>query len=590
MASSVVVLKIGAAAAPPARVQGDTPMPPVTIIFRALTPDGHPVLDIKPEELTLKVQGRARAIRSLKLIQFASGAADRKPGPAMPAPYATNEAMNLSRTLLLLVDDESMAAGRERPVRDALTSLLASAPPQDRIGLVAVPRGGVSISPTTDRAALQAAVGPLSGKGPRGESTGDAVCRSVVTLEALKGVFDSYLWESLTTMVYISGGLSPAMTQAARIGTSSGVCELRRENYEETADAALQAPIDLYVAHVPDDSTVSAAATSDQVSGLEHLSGLTGNQLIRLGGTSKPLMDRLLLETSAYYVLTFDPEASERTNRGYRVDLKPSRDRVEIRTKPEVAIGKGGTRSSGPKGPTVMDMLRVGTSYRELRLRAATYAARDSGDKAKLVTIYEPIEPGTKLASGAIGLYDDRSKIIAQSTAPSDGLASGTVISAITAKNGTYRLRVAAIDSNGRRGAVDLAVVVDLAQAEGVKYSTLVLGRAGERGFTPALQFGTDASAIAYLELYGAPKAANVAATIELATTPGGNAFISTPATIPPARSDDARMISGEIPIAMIPPGDFELRVVVTIEARVVVTIDGRPEIRAATTLRKVLK
>ena len=115
-----------------------------------------------------------------------------------------------------------------------------------------------------------------------------------------------------------------------------------------------------------------------------------------------------------------------------------------------------------------------------------------------------------------------------------------------------------------------------------MKFSTLVLGRAGERGFTPALQFSTDSSALAYLELYGAPKTAKVAATIELATTPGGNAFISTPATIPPPRSDDARMISGEIPIAMIPPGDFELRVVVT--------IDGRPGVRAATTLRKVLR
>ena len=426
MASSVVALKIGAAAAPPARVQGDTPMPPVTIIFRALTPDGHPVLDIKPEELTLKVQGRARAIRSLQLIQFASGAADRKPGPAMPAPYATNEAMNLSRTLLLLIDDESMAAGRERPARDALTSLIASAPPQDRIGLMTVPQGGINVTPTSEHAQVKAALEGVVGRGPRQELVGDGVCRTVKTLTILRSMFDSYLWESLTTMVYVSGGLSPHQTSVAQMEPSTGVCELRRENYQEAAAAALQAPIDLYVAYVPDNSTLTALANSDQLSGLENLSGLTGNQLIRLGGTSKPLMDRVLLETSAYYVLTFDPEASERNNNGHRVDLKTSRDRVEIRTKPEVTIGKGGTRSSGPKGPTVMDMLRVGTLYRELRLRAATYIARDSGDKAKLVTIYEPIEPGTKLTSGALGLYDDRSKIIAQSTAPSDGLAGGT--------------------------------------------------------------------------------------------------------------------------------------------------------------------
>ncbi len=383
-------------------------------------------------------------------------------------------------------------------------------------------------------------------------------------------------------MVYVSGGLSPVMTAAAQMGRSSGVCELQRENYQETASAALEAPIDLYVAFAPDDGMTSAAASSDQLSGLEHLSALTGNQLIRLGGTSKSIMERLVRETSAYYLLTFDSEPSERNNRAYRVELRTSREKTEIRAKPEVTIGKGGARTSGPKGPTTKEMLRVGTSFRELPLRAATYFARDAGDKLKLLTVFEASEAGVTFSSATIGLFDEKGKLLAQTTPQSSELAAGTVVSAVTAKPGTYRLRIAAMDTAGRRGAVDQSLRVDLDPADPVKLSTLVLGKSGPEGMSPTLQFGTDPSAIGYIEVYGVAKGAAVTATFELATAPNGRAVISVPASVAPQRIEDVRMVMAEIPIGSISPGNFELRVSIN--------IDGRPVGRAARTLRKVLK
>jgi hypothetical protein len=580
MCSVVFAMALVSAVGSPPAPQAETGGAPVTVVFRALSPDGQPVLDIKLEEVSLKVQGRARVAGSLKLIQFGAGTSEGKAAPSTPAPFATNEVSNLARTILLLIDDESMAAGREGPVKDAVAALLASAPAHDRIGLMTVPRGGANVSPSTDRAKLREAIASIRGRASRGETAADAICRTGVTLESLKAVFESYSWESLTTMVYISGGLSPAMTSGAQIGRSSGVCELQREAYVETAGAALQSPIDLYVASVPDDT--SAATSSEQLSGLEHLSALTGNQLIRIGGTSKSLMDRLLRETSAYYVLSFDPESSERNNNRHRVDLKTSRERVEIRAKPEVLIAKAGPRSGGPRGPAVKDMLRVGTAFRELPLRAVTHIARDSGDRLKLVTIFEPIEPGTVLASGAIALFDDKGKLISQTTAQSNELASGTVVSALTAKAGSYRLRVAAIDGNGRRGAVDQDLRVELTQAEGVKLSSIVLGRPTNQGFTPTLQFGSDLVATGYLEVYGAPKTAVVTATFELATTPDGKPFATASGLVAQPKTEDVRLVSADISIGAIMPGDFVLRVLIN--------VDGRPAARAATTLRKVLR
>ena len=68
----------------------------VTIDFRALTPDGQPVLDLKPADVALKIDGRAREIRSLDVIQTTAGS----PSP-LPPPYASNNASDAGREIML---------------------------------------------------------------------------------------------------------------------------------------------------------------------------------------------------------------------------------------------------------------------------------------------------------------------------------------------------------------------------------------------------------------------------------------------------------------------------------------------------------
>ena len=40
---------------------------------------------------------------------------------------------------------------------------------------------------------------------------------------------------------------------------------------------------------------------------------------------------RLLRETGAYYVATFEPDASERTGQAMRMELRSTRDKVKLR-------------------------------------------------------------------------------------------------------------------------------------------------------------------------------------------------------------------------------------------------------------------
>jgi hypothetical protein len=70
---------------------GQMQMPPVTVSFRALSGDGTPVGDITAEELTLKIDGRAPPLESLRLVEFSESA-------GLPIPNAPGRRFSRART------------------------------------------------------------------------------------------------------------------------------------------------------------------------------------------------------------------------------------------------------------------------------------------------------------------------------------------------------------------------------------------------------------------------------------------------------------------------------------------------------------
>src|SRR6188768_718476 len=67
------------------------------VIVRAVNRDGRPVLDLKPGDVSVRVDGAEREIKALELVRPAEGnAAPAAPTPTtapasnLPPPYATN--------------------------------------------------------------------------------------------------------------------------------------------------------------------------------------------------------------------------------------------------------------------------------------------------------------------------------------------------------------------------------------------------------------------------------------------------------------------------------------------------------------------
>jgi hypothetical protein len=301
-----------------------------------------------------------------------------------------------------------------------------------------------------------------------------------------------------------------------------------------------------------------------------------GSEMFRLTGNVTDAMTRVAAETSAYYLVSFEPESSERNGSSRRIELRVNRPDLKVRVQPELTIAKADNRS-----PTPRDMLRVATVYRDLPLRATANGLRNpEDDQVKLIALFQPVETGTSLRAAAIGLFDEKGKLVRQWTAQDSDLKSPLVTAALTAPPGAYRLRVAAVDGSGRAGTTDYEFRAEIVRADPLTMSSLILGVPQEGSFAPRLIYGPgDQAAVGMVEIYNAPKGGNVAATIELLPSEDGAAIATTDANVQQGGTEDFRIAFGGFGIDALPPGDVLMRFTVT--------LDGKPVGKVTRTLRK---
>ena len=146
-------------------------------------------------------------------------------------------------------------------------------------------------------------------------------------------------------------------------------------------------------------------------------------------------------------------------------------------------------------------------------------------------------------------------------------------------KPGKYRLRVAAKTADGKGGTVDVPIDGTLQDAGPLKMSGLMLGVTGAGGFSPRLQFTQgDAMAVGVLEVYGVTAAQTVTAEFEMLEA-DGSARGSAAGNVGKGPAEDARMVFGGFDIGTLEPGDYTMRVKVS--------VDGKLAGAASRTVRK---
>ena len=556
----------------------------LSLQFAVVTQDGANIADLKPEEVSVRIGGRVRAVRSLQLITVGGGT-DYDSG--LPLPYGTNAVSAAGRTIVIIVDDESFRPGLEGVLRSATDTLIADLGPNDRLSLVTLPLGGTRVPLTVEHSVVRTAMSRLVGHAAPRQSGSELACRTRRTLESLVTYLETAgIREDPMTLVFVTAALA-APRRDAVTALAPGMCELSEHLFGRVAVAAGAARAQFYVIRPGDASDggavqrETATGSDNPMAGIDHLVGVTGGKLLSLTGSTGTGMERVVRETAAYYLASVDTQQSDRSGRTQALNVNVSRRGVEVRSAPHITFAKPDSTSAKMLQPSLRDMLSTAILFRDLPLRAAAFPALGTdGQNVRVVTLAEPVESGVKLESLAAVLFDRDGKVASQWLATADELKRSPVMGAMSAPPGAYRLRVAAIDTTGRSGTADYDVEAEIVRTGALKLSSLVLGLSREGGFMPKLQFTSEPLAIAYVEMEGVKEGDKVVAAVELAQTLNGPAIVSVPLAVLP--SGEARWVAmGSIAVGALPPGDYIVRAIVGLE--------GNPPTRVIRTMRKAV-
>ena len=353
----------------PGAAAGQTSPPGTRVIVRAITAAGEPITDLKKEEVSVRTDGRQREVTDLTMIRISSESTTGKAAAtsSLPPPYASNVASAApaapadSREFVVLVDEESISAGREQPVRDALNLLISRLTPRDRVGLIGLRIGGMTIAPTANHESLKGAIGKIAGGGTARETANELACRTKRALDTLTAVFSNA--PAGRTIVVVSSGLAPMAAQQMSTvqEQSADVCQVRSVDLERLGAAAGASASNVYVLYYPDGLGNTALASTGQ-QGLENVAGTTNGDYIRITGASDTAATRIARETSVYYIATLDSAGAGAVK---RVDGRVAREGAKALIRPIGAVAAAAPATA--KAMTPREMLTTTATFTRCR-------------------------------------------------------------------------------------------------------------------------------------------------------------------------------------------------------------------------------
>ncbi|MCC7186028.1 MAG: hypothetical protein IT185_07315 [Acidobacteria bacterium] len=547
----------------------------IAVDFSATNQDGVPIETLGADDITVRLGGRVRRVLGVEFVRTAAAVSLLDP------PYGDNSARSLPRSLILMVDEDTIRPGRTQGVRDAAQQLVSGLSAQDRLALVTVPFGGLKMDLTTDHGRVLQAMTAVTAQGSRAESAADTQCRTLRTLGAVtETLLRLSAVEDPVTVVLLSSHQAGPQNEIRQLGQASagGACELRTSHFTDLGVAAARARARFYVVHA------DVEQRSRSLDGLEHMVGVTGGSLLHLStNEGRAAIGRILTETAGHYVARVSRAPSDKTGVVQNISVSTSRPDVTIRRTPQFVMTAPAAvkTDAGPAAvPSIRDLIRRADLVRDLPVRVTAHPFRDDDPaRVRLAVTLDSPESGATLSSAMIGVFDARGQLVSGLELSAEALQRRPVVAALSVPAGEYRLRAAAVESSGRGGTAEQAIAATLTDMGPIQASAVMIGLSREGAFVPALEFSSEPTAFGMLELYGALTPAP-RVVFEIATTLNGAAVLTMPGLVEASAVPTRVLVTAVLPISQLAPGDYVVRVTVTPE--------GRPGARLTRTLRKV--
>jgi VWFA-related protein len=354
----------------------------VTVVDRA----GKPITDLKPEDFEVWISNRPRAVVTMDRRIYGTPATS--PTGAAPAGQAQTAAAAARRMYILAVDEHSFQPGSALAAVRAAEGFIDKLQPDDLVGVHAYPTGAATHDLTSDHAAVKRTLRHIMGLRTEPVSRFNMTLSEIIDCasgdqQALQKVFEREcrgggcrlgdIRAEATTLagflemtvaqsvaglhelarglasipgrkiiVLVSGGLVSSDRSAGRVQMMSEISQLGRH--------AAAANLEVFALHL-DWSFQEALASKGGLrtsyfrdsnlaaTGLEVVAGAAAGTVIRVRGTSPEVaFDRVLRETSSYYVLGVEGTEADRDGRPHAIRVRVKRRGAEVRSRSEVVI------------------------------------------------------------------------------------------------------------------------------------------------------------------------------------------------------------------------------------------------------------
>jgi VWFA-related protein len=618
---SVTLLGGASQEQPPRTFRSSVDLVPVDV--NVVDSTGRPVADLTAEDFALTVDGKPRRIVSAQFITVARNT----DAPEPPTTYSSNAAAPGGRLILLVIDQGNIGSGRGKYAVEAASRFIAGLSKADRIGLATIPGAGPQIDFTANHALVQTLLQKVVGAQMQDErqarvgisealafSRGNeqvmaevidrecpglrtpeeiATCRRELANDA-RTVFlsaRSRTMDSLVALRRVAERLAGTKTPKTLVLLSEGLLiERDLADISWVGPVASRGQVTLYVLQLdPPQFEASTTRVSPSRSadielgqdGLGLLAGLARGTVFRVVSNANSAFTRLALELSGYYLLSFEPQAGDRDGKTHKIRIDvPSRRRLEVRSRREFEVDAPRTHTTEEM---LAETLRSPLLAGDIGLKAVTYTLTDAQPQKLRIMVAAEIDR-SQVADGAVALayvlIDSKGGGVASQIEPevkTPIAATGktqTYFGAIAVDPGVYTLKLAVVEPGGKRGSVEHTFRAQLTPAGQIRMSDLMIADdTGAAGLKPAVSGDFAGDFLhGYVELHSDAVDQLKSATVlmDVASTEQGRALDEAVGTFQDRAGapETRRTAEAAVPIALLPPGDYLARAVVTIAGR----------------------
>jgi VWFA-related protein len=483
---------------------------------------GAVVKDLVPADFSVEVGGKSREIVSAELVEFAAPSADAPPDDVE---ITTNEPMNTGRVVLLIVDQNSLRP-ETRGVIQAAQRWVLSLGPKDRVGLITFPQSGPRVDFTTDHAKVADVLGKVVGSslppmvGFRNISPWEAVriyeqdayvyqqvvareCRGgdILCPPDIRDQSRAMVWDAqsqiapvLSALRSVVRGLSAIPASKHAVLISAGWMLSEREAIPEMSAIAAEAARTNVTIHTftaehwsesASRSRPSSTPYQDQqllLSTVEALSGMTGGRAVRLTGSYDGAFAGLNGALSGYYRLGIRAQPEDLDGKEHRISLKVRRQGASLSSYRRVLVAPPAVPVLADPAEALRVALKGGTPITTIAVRATTYAlhAAAGSRDLRIIVAGDVARGAAGKATVVAALYELDGKPVTakESTIDLPASGSGPVSLTLEAPPGSYGLRLAVRDAEGRMGTLERLVEARWRKAGRIETPGLVLFRA----------------------------------------------------------------------------------------------------------------